>query len=648
MCGITAYIGNRIACQVIIEGLIILQNRGYDSAGISTINNLGKIITTKKASRNTTCDSIKYLSESLGAHESNTIGIGHTRWATHGPKNNTNAHPHNDITNRFSLVHNGVIENHSNLREFLLKKEIECISDTDTEVIVQLIYYYSTTGLEFEDSTKAAINRLEGTWGLVIFDSQNPNTLIAARHGSPILVGVGQDEIFIGSEVVAFQKYTTQYISLNNNEIAIIRYDSDGPKGQKINMLISGSSVSSNNSRIKSAHSEKILMSPDPYPHWTIREINEQPYSIQAALNNGGRIINDSEVALGGLNMNKKRLMSIRNLIIVGCGTSNHAGLFISHIMRQLCGFNTVQVVNGSEFDMSYVRNTYKPGILALSQSGETKDIMRCLEMVSGRDNVVTFSVVNRVGSQVARTTKCGVYLNAGREVAVASTKSFTSQITVLSLISVWYSQNRKIHSQNRKIHRKNRKIHRKNRKIHRKIREGIIESVRRLSTCYHTILSSDSIDTMCDQVAKYLKDRSTCFILGKGLASYIAYEGALKIKEIGYLHVEGYPGGSLKHGPFALIEESTPIILILLDDIERSYMESTISEVKSRGAYIIVITNIQEYEGGDINIKIPENGILSALLAVVPLQLIAYKLSVLRGINCDKPRNLAKVVTVI
>ena len=627
MCGITAYIGNRIACQVIIEGLIILQNRGYDSAGISTINNIGKIITTKKASQNTTCDSIKYLTESLAAHWNNTIGIGHSRWATHGSKNNKNSHPHNDTTNRFSLVHNGVIENHSNLREFLFDNYIHCISDTDTEVIVQLIYYYSTNGLGFEDSTKAAINRLEGTWGLVILDSQNPNTLIAARHGSPILVGVGQDEIFIGSEAAAFQKYTTQYISLNNNEIAVIKYNSDKIKGNKIDMLISGSSISSNNSRIKSAETEEILMSPQPYDHWTIREINEQPYSIQVALNNGGRILNDSEVALGGLNMNKKRLMGIRNLIIVGCGTSRHAGLFISSIMRQLCGFNTVQVVNGSEFGMSYINGTYKPGILALSQSGETKDVMRCLEMVSNRDNVVTFSVVNRVGSQVARTTKCGVYLNAGREVAVASTKSFTSQITVLSLISVWYSQNRN---------------------LHRKIRTEMIESVRRLSTCYHTILSSDSIDTMCDQVAEYLKDRITCFILGKGLASYIAYEGALKIKEIGYVHAEGYPGGSLKHGPFALIEEGTPIILILLDDIERSYMESTISEVKSRGAFTIIITNIQEYTDGDINIYIPENGILSALLAVVPLQLIAYKLSVLRGIDCDKPRNLAKVVTVI
>ena len=628
MCGITAYIGQRFASKVIIEGLVILQNRGYDSAGISTVNEKGEIITTKSASQNSTSDSIEYLRTLLLHHKHNNIGIGHTRWATHGPKTDINAHPHNDNTNRFSLVHNGVIENHNTIREFLHGNAIDCISDTDTEVIVQLIYYYSVTGMGFVDSVKAAINKLEGTWGLVILDKETPDTLIVARHGSPILIGVGQDEIFVGSEVVAFQKYTTQYIALQNSEIATIQYDPGSIKGRQINMTISGSSISSISSdRIKSVEKEEILMSPDPYPHWTLREINEQPYSINAAINNGGRILNDSQVALGGLDRNKARLLGIRNLIIVGCGTSRHAGLFISSVMRKICGFNTVQVVDGSEFDLSYIDGTLNVGVLALSQSGETKDVMRCLEMVNGKDKVVTFSVVNRVGSQVARTTKCGVYLNAGREVAVASTKAFTSQVTVLSLISVWYGQNRKIHRQDR---------------------TDIIESVMRLSTCYNTILSSSTINDLCEQVSEYLKDQTTCFVLGKGLASYIAYEGALKIKEIGYLHAEGYPGGSLKHGPFALIEKGTPIILVLLNDNDRSYMESTISEVQSRGAYTIVITNIDGYNNGNINIQIPENGPLSALLSIVPLQLISYRLSLIKGINPDKPRNLAKTVTVI
>ncbi len=639
MCGITAYIGNKNAAQIILEGLIILQNRGYDSAGISTINDNNKIITTKSASKNTTCDSIKTLTELLDNHGCNNIGIGHTRWATHGSKNNINAHPHNDITNRFSLVHNGVIENHNEIRKFLVNNEIECVSDTDTEVIVQLIYYLSNNGMEFEEAVRETTRRLEGTWGLVILDRETPNTLIVARHGSPILIGMGQDEMFVGSEGSAFQKYTTQYISLNNNEIAIIKYNKNMSMGQKIEIVISLilgpnespkiTEIKFDNDRIKSVNKEKILLSPDPYPHWTIREINEQPYSIKAALNNGGRIINETTVSLGGLNRNKNRLLDIKNLIIIGCGTSLHSGLFMSRIMRQMCGFHSVQVVDGSEFDISYI-STQNTGILVLSQSGETKDVMRCLEMVSNSgndDNIVTFSVVNRVGSQVARTTNCGVYLNAGREVAVASTKAFTSQVAVLSLISVWYAQNRNIHKNSRSV---------------------LIKSIMRLSTCYNTILISSEIDHGCDTVSHYLKDQTTCFILGKGLASYIAYEGALKIKEIGYLHAEGYPGGSLKHGPFALIEDGTPIILILLDDNDRSYMESTISEVKSRGAYTIVITNISGYNEGNINITIPTNGPLSALLSVVPLQIISYKLSLLKGINPDKPKNLAKTVTVI
>ena len=624
MCGITAYLGKRKACQVVLEGLTILQNRGYDSAGIATINENNQIITTKSASQQTTCDSLKYLTDSLYLHENNTIGIGHTRWATHGPKTDTNAHPHSDLTKRFSIVHNGVIENHNAIRKFLSEKNIECVSDTDTEVIVQLISYYSMTGLGFEESVKSAIGKLEGTWGVVILDNQHSDTLIVARHGSPILLGVGQDEVFVGSEVAAFQKYTTQYIALNSNEIAILKYNKDGEKGKRIEMVLSDSV---GKDRIKSAEIEEIRMYPDPYPHWTIREINEQPDAILLALNNGGRIINDSEVALGGLDINKERLLKIKNLVIVGCGTSRHAGLFISGIMRTLCGFNSVQVIDASEFDMTYINTTEDVGILALSQSGETKDVMRCLEMVNNYEDASTFSVVNSVGSQIARTTNCGVYLNAGREVAVASTKAFTSQITVLSLISIWYAQNRKLH--------------------HKK-RLELVENLRRLSMCYQTALLSDNIDNECNKVAEYLKDRNTCFILGKGLSSFIAFEGALKIKEIGYIHAEGYPGGALKHGPFALIENGTPIILIVLNDIDRSYMESTISEVQSRGAYTIVITDIPEFDDGDINIYIPNNGTLTAMLAVVPLQLIAYKLSISKGINPDKPRNLAKTVTVI
>ncbi|GAH34483.1 unnamed protein product, partial [marine sediment metagenome] len=289
MCGIIAYIGNRNAKQVLIEGLTILQNRGYDSAGIATISSDGELIVTKNASQNTTSDSIHYLTKMLDQHGDNNIGIGHTRWATHGPKTDINSHPHNDQSNRFSIVHNGVIENHNVIRKFLTEHGIECISETDTEVIVQLISYYSSLGNNFEQSVVLTSEKLEGTWGLVILDKENPSQLIVTRHGSPLLIGVGNDEMFIGSEVVAFQKYTTQYMSLDNDEIVTITYDKDGTKGNKINLNIPGIN---HTERIKHMNREEILTTPYPYPYWTIREISLQPETINSAMNNGGRICN--------------------------------------------------------------------------------------------------------------------------------------------------------------------------------------------------------------------------------------------------------------------------------------------------------------------------------------------------------------------
>lgn len=606
MCGIVAYIGHREANQVLFEGLSILQNRGYDSAGMATVNSSQELIVTKFASKEKTSDSIDFLKKDLDKHRGNTCGIIHTRWATHGGVNTRNSHPHNDASGRFSLVHNGVIGNHDVIRKFLLSKGIECISETDTEVIVQLIGYYSREN-SFKKAIKLALKELEGTWALAILDRTNPNCLIATCHGSPLLLGIGDNEIFLASEVTAFQKYASRYISINNGELVVITNESGN-----IDLNIEW------NHRVRHTEKSEILLSPDPYPHWTLREITLQPQTIQAAINNGSRIYDDQSVILGGLDRNKQRLLSIKNLIIVGCGTSYHAGLYGAHLFRLISGFNSVQVVDASEFNSSYL--TSDSGLLCLSQSGETKDVMRCLDLI--RDKVM-FSVVNQVDSQVARYTNCGVYLNAGREVGVASTKAFTSQVTVLSMISVWFAQHRHISLSERRL---------------------LIDNIRMLSSSYYKILQNLQIKN----VSEYLKNKNSCFILGKGSAAYIASEGALKIKEIGYIHAEGYPGGSLKHGPFALIEPGTPIIVILLKDADQSYMESTIHEIKSRGAYTIVITNIEDYEGSDIVISIPECGLLSSLLAVVPLQLIAYQLAIIKGINPDVPRNLAKCVTVI
>jgi len=608
MCGIFSYIGTKESYKYLLEGLIILQNRGYDSVGITTIRD-NQFITSKYASQETTSDAIKSLEDNIEKHKGAYIGISHTRWATHGPKTVKNCHPHFDNTQRFCIVHNGIIENYLELREFLLEQNINCKTDTDTEVIVQLIGYFSHTH-DFITSVNKTIEKLEGTWGLVILDIQNPDTILVTRRGSPMLIGIGKDDYYISSEVAAFQRHTTHYISLYNDEIVTI-------KGKRIyidsNSLTDRLQVSQNN--------ETILLRPDPYPHWTIREIKEQEYTITKALNNGGRIYNDHSVVLGGLNKNKSLLLSIRDLIIIGCGTSKNAGEYVSNIFRKISGFNTVQVIDASEFNADYIREGV--GVLALSQSGETQDVIRCLNLLP--DDIPMFSVINKVDSQIARMTNCGVYLNAGREVAVASTKAFTSCVVVLFLIAVWFAQNRNIQPI---------------------IRTDIIKELNKTSLLVSNILNNDM--RKIDQTVNYINQHERIFVLGKGLGLSIAEEGALKIKEITYLHAEAYPGGSLKHGPFALISKGIPIIFILTNDTNRSYMESTINEVRSRGGYVITITDIPDHNLSDICIKIPNNGLLTNMLAVIIFQLIAYKLSIKRRIDPDKPKHLAKVVTVI
>lgn len=607
MCGIFAYSNSKYtknAGEIILEGLTILQNRGYDSVGITTISN-NNYITTKSSSEEDTCDGIIKLSQSISKHSGADIGIGHTRWATHGAKTVRNCHSHFDVSKRFCVVHNGVIENYMQIKNFLQEKNIHCVSETDTEVIVQLLYYYSTL-YEFSKALKETLSHLEGTWALAILDLENLDTIVATRRGSPLLIGVGINEHFISSEVSAFARYTTKYINLNNDEIIFI-------KNNNINL----------EERIQiSQNTDTILLSPAPFTHWTLREIKEQETSIIKAMNNGGRIKNGHSVNLGGLESNKQELLQIKNLIIIGCGTSKHAGDFAAFLFRKISGFDTVTVIDASEFNLDFC-NSPNVGILALSQSGETQDVLRCLKDFTK----TSFSVVNKVDSLIAKTTKCGVYLNAGREVAVASTKSFTSTVCVLSLVAIWFAQNRN---------------------LHKNIREDTISYLNKLPLCFKYSLNDHELDAQCDKVAEYLKTADKLFILGKETSVSIAYEAALKIKEIIYLHAEGYPGGSLKHGPFALIEKGTPIMIILLNNQSRSYMESTINEVKSRGAFVITFTDIIDHDFSDIVIQLPQCDIYTSLLAIIPLQLIAYKLSCMKNINPDKPRNLAKVVTVI
>ncbi|KAM9957845.1 hypothetical protein ACTFIW_012817 [Dictyostelium discoideum] len=605
-CGIIGFVGKEEAINYLLEGLAILENRGYDSAGVTTISSDNDLVTSKYASLNTTSDAITRLKSVAHLHKGHVIGIAHTRWATHGGKTDKNAHPHLDYKDRVAVIHNGVIENNIILKEELEKKGIVFRSETDTEVIAQLIGLFLDQGLQIVDAIKETQKKLQGTWGIAVVCKDNPDQIVAARNGSPLLIGIGKDRMFIASEPGAFSRHTKEFISMENGEIAVLKAD-----GHSLDL-----------SRIEMAAHETIALSPEPYPHWTIKEIMEQPMSISRALNYGGRISDESRVKLGGLEDAKDLLLPIKNLIITGCGTSFFAAQFGARIMRYLGAFDTVQVFDAAEIIRDTLPHNHA-GVLMISQSGETKDVARILTLAE-ESGIPRFSIVNAVGSLIARSSICGVYLNAGREHAVASTKAFSSQVTVLSLVANWFAQ-------------------------HRGIEEGkrrqLIDSLHRLPTNLGMALR---VREQCKAIAQKIYKKNSIFVLGKGFAEPIAFEGALKIKEITYCHAEGYSGGALKHGPFALIEQDTPIILIILDDSNSPLMRVAAEEVKARGAHTIVITNnstLAKHIAHD-TILIPSNGILTALLAAIPLQLLAYEMAICKNIDPDRPKNLAKTVT--
>ena len=541
------------------------------------------------------------------AHAGHKVGIAHTRWATHGGKTDKNAHPHTDHKDRIALVHNGVITNSEELKKGLIEKGIAFKSETDTEVIAKLIGEQLDEGSTVLDAIKTVEKKLEGTWGVVLIANEHLDEIYAFKNGSPLLVGIGKGKMYVASEPSAFSQHTKEYIALENGEIAVIK-----PEGHSLNL-----------SRVELAPNENIETTPFPYEHWTLKEIMEQPEAISRSLNYGGRFKDETSVKLGGLDSNLNLLKTVNHLIICACGTSYHAALMGAYYMRQLCSFETIQVIDAAEMTIDLFPKK-GGGLLVLSQSGETKDVHRVVTMAQ-EYNLPVFSIINVVGSLIARSTKIGVYLNVGREHAVASTKAFTGQVTVLTLVAIWFSQIRGLEENRRK---------------------SLVESLHRLPI---SIGMSLHVREICRRVALLLNKSHSCFVLGKGLAEPVAREGALKIKEISYIHAEGTSGGALKHGPFALISEGTPIILIILDDQHAQLMRTAAEEVRARGAKTIVITNDIRLSNkiADEVIKIPANNELTALLAVIPLQFIAYEVSLLRSLNPDKPRNLAKAVTV-
>lgn len=603
MCGIIGYLSlNNNSLNILYNGLKQLQNRGYDSAGISYIKN--NMIENIKYASDDNDSALNKLNKNLNYNLDINYGIGHTRWATHGAKTDYNAHPHICYQNKFVLVHNGIIENFEEIKKNLLKKGIKFKSETDSEVIINSISYYSNY-YTVEESIQKTLNLCNGTWAIIIMTLNNKNTLYLSRHGSPLLLSYNENYALITSEQSGFQNLVNNYIVLENSDIIKLSIIDNKIffKNELKNILYQNKEINK---------IDEINLEDSGYNHWTIKEIHEQSESIRRGLSLGGRILSNYEVKLGGLNDNKDLLKNIDNIILLGCGTSYHSGLIGMYYLKDLCNFNSVQLFDGAEFEVHDIPKIGNSVFILISQSGETKDLHRCIQ-IAQENNIFTIGVINVVDSLIAREVNCGCYLNAGREIGVASTKAFTSQCLILALISIWFSQ---IHN------------------INLLKRKNMIDDLRKLPNNINEYLKNENIK---DYIHLFKNKKST-FILGKGKSHAIALEGALKIKEISYIHAEGYSSSSLKHGPFALLEKDFPVILINPNDKYWNKSNNAYQELLSRNANVIVIGE---------TIKTPINKSFQEIINIIPLQLIAYYISIDKGYNPDMPKNLAKVVTV-
>ena len=562
-----------------------LQNRCYDSAGISTIND-STFIVNKHASNNKT-SALDILANILDYHKNSINGIAHTRWATHGPKTDINSHPHLSMDNMFSIVHNGIIENYDVLKSNLIKEGYEFKSETDTEVIVNLISHLFKETENVLEAIQLTIEQLQGTWGLVIQYLDEPEKLYCTRKGSPLLVGENDKFAMVVSEQSGFCNLMDNYIILNNHDICCLELK-DGKVKVSTKQTYS----------LQKIHNMNADLTPHPYPHWTIKEINEQIDSSLRAISLGGRLLSNNMVKLGGLQAHANILGNIQNLILLGCGTSLYAAQVGIYYMKELCEFNTIQVFDGAEFIEDDIPRKGNTALLFLSQSGETKDLHRCIQ-IGKQHHLFLIGVINVPDSMIAREVHCGCYLNAGREVAVASTKSFTSQVILLSMIAIWFAQIKNINSEKRKKYIKDLK------KLYIDIEDTITIS-----------------DYEMDKYIRSFSNQNSCFILGKGKGEAIAKEGSLKIKEISYIHAEGYSSSCLKHGPFALLKKEFPVVLLAPKNIFYYKSNNAYEEMKSRYANIIFITDDVKCKK-DNSVILPENKTYADLLCVIPLQFI-------------------------
>ncbi|QNL22000.1 glutamine--fructose-6-phosphate transaminase (isomerizing) [Hyphobacterium sp. CCMP332] len=610
MCGIVGYIGQKQAAPIILKGLHRLEYRGYDSAGIAILN--GDLKVFKKKGKVSELEAFIENQDTEGV-----VGIGHTRWATHGEPNDINAHPHYSSTADHAIIHNGIIENYSSIKKELESKGHKFTSETDSEVLIHFIEYIKNShDCLLEEAVRLALNEVIGAYAIVIISLDNPNQLIAARKGSPLVIGVGKDEFLIASDATPIIEYTNEVVYLDDFEIAVIR---DG------NLSIKNTEDVVKSPLIHKLEMELESIEKSGFDHFMLKEIFEQPKSIRDSMR--GRVqLDNGKVALGGIREYYNKFVKADRIIIVACGTSWHSGLVAEYLIEEFARI-PVEVEYASEF--RYRNPVLKEGdvVIAISQSGETADTLAAMELAKSKGAII-FGVCNVVGSSIARFSHEGAYTHAGPEIGVASTKAFTAQLTVLSMMALILADARGT--------------------LRRRTYQEILVDLNSIPDKVEKVLKQDEL---IKKIAKEFKDVSNFLYLGRGYNFPVALEGALKLKEISYIHAEGYPAAEMKHGPIALIDEEMPVVVIATKDSSYEKIISNIQEVKARKGRIIAIVT----EGDDIIPKIADYTIeiphcheaLSPMVSVVPLQLLSYHIAVLRGTNVDQPRNLAKSVTV-
>lgn len=610
MCGIVAYVGHREAYPIILKGLKRLEYRGYDSSGIAVISDEIKVY--KKQGR------VSELEESLlGVHLSATIGIGHTRWATHGEPSDRNAHPHISKSGRISMIHNGIIENYATLKSELVAKGYDFKSDTDTEVLLNFIDdIRENNECSLEEAVRIALKRVTGAYVIVLLDEENPDTLIAARKGSPLVIGIGKNEHFLASDASPIIEYTKEVVYINDYELAIVKGDE---------LILKNLGNEKITPFVQKLDMELAAIEKGGFEHFMLKEIFEQPDTIFDSLR--GRLdLANADIVMAGVQKYIEELKSANRIIIVACGTSWHAALIAEYIIEELCRI-PVEVEYASEFRYRNPIINIGDVIFAISQSGETADTLVAIERAKEKGAII-FGILNVVGSSIARISHAGAYTHAGPEIGVASTKAFTAQLVVLALIAFKIAKEKKSISEERFIHLLNE-----------------------LSAVPDKVAEILKNTTEIKRIAEKHADATSFLFLGRGYNFPIALEGALKLKEISYIHAEGYPAAEMKHGPIALVDENLPVLFVATKDAYHEKVISNMQEINARKGKLIAIVTDGDTSVSELSqdlIFVPEaDELIAPIINTIPLQLLSYYIGVSRGLDVDKPRNLAKSVTV-